>query len=78
MRQAIRNRFWERRLLFSYQGLLFFNQYLVPSYLTARGLPIEDDVDDVNSDNGNSSGGNKRRRYQKRELAEIVVDFLGL
>ena len=78
MRQAIRNRFWERRLLFSYQGLLFFNQYLVASYLTARGLPIEDDVDDVNSDNGNSSGGNKRRRYQKRELAEIVVDFLGL
>jgi hypothetical protein len=39
------------------------------SYLSARGLPVADNDEEC-------SGG--RRRYQKRELAEIVVEFLGL
>jgi hypothetical protein len=39
------------------------------SYLSARGLPV--------ADNDEAWPGG-RHRYQKRELAEIVVEFLGL
>jgi hypothetical protein len=53
---------------------LFVQSIFLPSYLTARGLPIED----ADDENESGSSGKSRRRYQKRELAEIVVDFLGL